>query len=121
MNEENLIPLSERSKEDAKKIQTAGGYARGETLREEKRMRRWAKILGGMPAKITDNDGEEVDADNFGAVIHAQIEKAKKGDTAAAKFLADLMGEMEQNINLATQDGEELGIRIVDTRKPKNE
>ena len=118
MNEENLIPLSERSKEDAKAIQTAGGLARGKALKEEKKMRQWAKILGELPAKITAEDGTEMEADNFGKVIAAQFEKAKKGDTQAAKFLADLMGEMEQTQNLnigGQQDGEPL--RIVDTRK----
>ena len=118
MNDENLIPLSERSKEDAKAIQIAGGLARGKALKEEKRMRQWAKILGELPTKIASEDGEEMDADNFGSVIHAQFEKAKKGDTQAAKFLADLMGEMEQtqNLNIGGQEGGE-PLRIVDTRK----
>lgn len=35
-NEKNLIPLHQRCKEDAKKIRSAGGYARAKKIKEEK-------------------------------------------------------------------------------------
>lgn len=117
MNEKNLIPNSERTPQELKEMTRKGGIASGIARREKKRMREWAEVLGQMPTKIATTDGEEIDSDNLGAVIHAQIEKAKKGDTAAAKFLADLLGEMEQNVNLGTTDGMPLGLNIVDTRK----
>lgn len=120
MSKEHLIQYQDRSPQEAHEENTEngrkGGIISGERRREKKRMREWAEVLGAMPTKITAPDGEEIDADNFAAVVNAQIEKAKKGDTQAAKFIAELMGEMEQNINLGTEEGRDLGFRIVDTR-----
>lgn len=98
--EDNLIPLNERSKDAAKVIQTAGGIARGKQQTEQKSMREWAKIFGAMPVQVKAPDGKVTETTTLGNIVAAQMAKATKGDTKAAKFVADLLGEMEQNINL---------------------
>lgn len=99
-NEENLIPLNERSKEEARKIQTAGGIARGQQRRDRKTMREWAEAFGNTSMKVKLPDGTEADTTLLGNIVAAQMAKATKGDTKAAKFVADLMGEMEQKLNI---------------------
>ncbi len=101
-NEQNLIPLNQRTKEEAKAIQEAGGKARGEQHRKAKSMREWAKVFGAMPVKVKGPDGSLTDSDTLGAIMAAQMAKASKGDTKAAKFVAELLGEMEKTINVKT-------------------
>lgn len=91
--EENLIPLNERSKEEAKVIQTAGGVARGKQRTEQKTMREWAKVFGAVPVTVKAQDGTDVDTTTLGNIVAAQMQKATRGDTKAAKFIADLLGE----------------------------
>lgn len=51
MNEENLIPLNQRSKEAAKEIQTAGGIARGEQQRKKKEGRELIRYILSLQEK----------------------------------------------------------------------
>ena len=111
---DNLIPVTQRSKEEARELSVRGGIASGEARREKKRMKEWAQIFGALPAKVVTNDGQEISTDNLGAIMAAQIEKARRGDTKAAKFVAAVLGELEQTVTLNTDEG---GIRIIDTRK----
>lgn len=92
-NEDNLIPLNERTKEAAKAIQIAGGRARGKQQTEQKTMREWARIFGAVPVTIKAQDGTDVNTTTLGNVVAAQLQKATRGDTKAAKFIADLLGE----------------------------
>lgn len=92
-NEDNLIPLNERTKEAAKAIQIAGGRARGKQQTEQKTMREWARIFGAVPVTIKAQDGTDVNTTTLGNVVAAQLQKATRGDTKAAKFIVDLLGE----------------------------
>ena len=114
MNDSNLIPNTSRTPEELREITRKGGIASGEARREKRRMREWAQIIGAMPAKAKMADGKEIDTDNLGAIVCAMVEKAKKGDAKAAKFVASVLGELEQTVTLNTDEG---GIRIIDTRK----
>lgn len=98
MNNDNLIPLNERSKEEAKVIQIAGGKARARQRAERKTMRAWAETLGEIPVTIKTPDGGTQDVTTLGAIVAAQMAQATKGNTKAAKFIADLLGEMVQNV-----------------------
>lgn len=108
-NEENLIPLNERTKEAAKAIQVAGGIARGKQQTEQKTMREWARIFGAVPVKIKAQDGSDVETTTLGNIVAAQMQKATRGDTKAAKFVADLLGETA---------GETGGITLVVNASP---
>lgn len=102
MNEQNLIPLNQRSNEDAKSIREAGGKARAEQIRRRKTMREWAETFGAIPVKVKAPDGSTTDTDTLGNIVAAQMAKATKGDTKAAKFIAELLGEMEKTVNVKT-------------------
>ena len=96
---ENLVPNSARTAERVKEITSMGGKASGEARRRRKSMREWAKAFASMDTSTKGLDGEPIEADYAGAVVLAQFRKAiKEGDTASAKFVAELLGEMVQKI-----------------------
>ena len=101
--EENLIPMSERSKEEVREIARRGGIKSGEARRRKKTMRETLELLLTMPLK----QGERADiekGDNLKefakenvtveqAMLIAQIQKALKGDAQAFEMIRDLIGE----------------------------
>ncbi len=93
MAKEDLIPLDRRTKDEQKEIARQGGIASGQARREQKTMREWAKIFGAIPVKVKAQDGTEVDSTTLGSIVAVQMQKATKGDTKAAKFVSDLLGE----------------------------
>lgn len=95
----NLIPNSERTKERVLEITKMGGIASGVARRKRRSMREWAKAFAEMETDAKGLHGEEITADYAGAVVLEQYRKAvKEGDTTAAKFVAELLGEMVQKI-----------------------
>ena len=92
-NDENLIPIAERSADEVREIGRKGGIASGKARREQKTMREWARIFGAVPVTIKAQDGTDVNTTTLGNVVAAQLQKATRGDTKAAKFIADLLGE----------------------------
>ena len=102
MAKEDLIPFSERSQEEAKELGRKGGIASGQTRREQKTMREWAKIFGAIPVKVKAQDGTEVDSTTLGSIVAVQMQKATKGDTKAAKFVSDLLGETKDAASALT-------------------
>lgn len=101
MAQEDLIPFSERTEEEQKRIRTAGGIASGEARRRKKAMKEWAEIIGALPARVVCPDGKGLeDADLDADVVMQQYRAAHNGSTKAAQFIANLKGEMSQNINL---------------------
>ena len=109
---DNLIPQSERTKEEQRAIARKGGIASGKARREKKLMRETLDILLSMPLK----NGKNADVDsirNFAALkgkninvqeamMIAQVQKAMKGDTKAAEFVRDTMGQKPvENVNMS--------------------
>ena len=92
-NDENLVPFDKRSEEEARELGRQGGIASGKARREQKTMREWARIFGAVPVTIKAQDGTDVNTTTLGNVVAAQLQKATRGDTKAAKFIADLLGE----------------------------
>ena len=103
-NEQNLQPFtSEQNREEAKKNGKKGGVASGKARREKKLFRETLEELLSMPMK----EGKGVDVDkikNFAAIkgqnisvqeaiLIAQVQKAMKGDTRAAEYLRDTVGQ----------------------------
>ena len=98
--EENLIPFSKRSKEEAREQGRIGGKASGESRRRKRSLKEAADLFLSMP--VTDTRtfnkmakaGIDVDdADYQMAVIVGLTMQAAKGDAKAAKAVFDLLGE----------------------------
>lgn len=100
--QENLIPQSERTKEEQRKIATMGGIASGKARKEKKAMKDTLKTLLSMSLKeqrstdiekiksIAALKGKNITVQE--AIMLAQIQKAMKGDTRAAEFIRDSSG-----------------------------
>lgn len=99
-NEQNLIPLNQRSKEDAKKIQQMGGQARGAARKRKRSMRDAAEYYLSLPVMDKkaisrfEKDGIETDdIDNQMAIIVGLARTAMRGDSKSAKLLMEMLGE----------------------------
>ena len=86
---ENLIPLNQRSEEEAREIQAKGGKAAGETRRRKKLLKDAANDL--LDEIIKNAKGDEKLGSE--ALIMAQFEKALQGDTKAAEYIRDTAGQ----------------------------
>ncbi len=113
---DNLIPVTKRTKEEARELSIRGGKASGERRRHLKTMREWAAYLGKMDADFETTDGQKVKGNQFGAMVVGQIRKANQGNTKAAKFVAELLGEGVKNISIKGD-----GMRIVVESKEQKE
>lgn len=107
-NEKNLIPNSERTPEELRKIAAAGGRASGAARRRKKSLKEAADLYLSLPVrdrrvwnKIARDGVEPEDVDNQMAVVAGLTMRAIKGDSKAAKVLFDLLGE---NGNTDSQD-----------------
>lgn len=109
-NETNLNPV--QSKDEARERGRKGGIASGKVRREKKEMRETLESLLTMSMK----SGKIVDVDtirNFAAlkgknisvqdaIMIAQIQKAMKGDTRAAEYVRDTVGQKPtDSVNLS--------------------
>lgn len=101
MNDENLNPV--KSKNEARERGRAGGIASGKARREKRLMRETLDILLSMSMK----NGKYADVDSIRsfaalkgknisvqeAILIAQVQKAMKGDTRAAEYIRDTIGQ----------------------------
>ena len=98
--EDNLIPFSKRSKEEAREQGRIGGKASGAARRRKRSLKEAADLFLSLP--VTDAktfnamakagvNPEETDYQM--AVIVGLTMKAIKGDAKAAKTVIDLLGE----------------------------
>ena len=120
---EDLKPV--QSTEEAKERGRKGGIASGKARREKKLMRETLDTLLSMPLK----NGKFADVDsirNFAAlkgkninvqeaILIAQVQKAMKGDTRAAEYVRDTIGQkpvdsvdMSMNVPVFFQGEDEL-------------
>ena len=111
MAREDLIPMSDRSKEEVKMIAAKGGRNSGKARRAKKSMRESLEILLSMPLKggkaadieqiknFAELKGKNISVEQ--AMLIAQVQKALKGDTQALAFLRDTSGQKpDDNVNL---------------------
>lgn len=101
MAKSDLIPV--KDSEEARKRGRNGGIASGKTRREKKMMRETLEMLLTMPLnnkKMVDVDsirslaalkGKNVSVQE--AMMMAQVMKAIKGDTKAAEYVRDTIGQ----------------------------
>ena len=99
-NEQNLIPMDQRSQSEARALGREGGRASGESRRRKKSLREAAELYLSLPVadkrawnKLARDGVDPEDVDNQMAVIAGLTIKAVKGDAKAAKVLFDLLGE----------------------------
>lgn len=101
--QENLIPMSERSKEEVRKIARKGGINSGKARAEKKRMKEIIDLVLKMPLNAGKSANieqihsfAEIKGKNLSveqAMIIQQMQKALKGDLQALTFLRDTSGQ----------------------------
>ena len=85
---DNLIPLSERTKDAQREIQSLGGKISAEKRRAKKTMRDMLDYL--LEKEIKTNKG---DMTTMEAIMVSMIAKASKGDVRATEFIRDTIGQ----------------------------
>lgn len=103
-NEKNLIPMSERSKSEAREIGSKGGKASGAARRAKRTMREYADLLLSLPVsdrrkwnKLARAGIPPEGCDNKMLVVFALMQQAQAGDVPAVKELRNLIGEDDAN------------------------
>lgn len=102
----NLVPQSERTKSEQKRIATLGGKASGEARRKKRTMREIARMVGEM--EVTDPQmletlreaGFKDPITNDDAAFFGLIRKAQSGDPAAMKLLAEMRGQYSTRVEV---------------------
>lgn len=99
---DNLIPLNRRTKEEQKEICTKGGKASGAARRKIRDMKMAVRSMLSLPISAKDQAklwnsvrslGTAVeDMDYLSAIIASMIAKATSGDVKAAQWLRDTAG-----------------------------
>ena len=102
-NEQNLIPMDQRSQKEARELGREGGRASGEARRRKKSLREAAELYLSLPVsdkrawnKLSKDGVAPEDVDNQMAIIAGLSIKAAKGDAKAAKVLFDLIGDQSR-------------------------
>ena len=102
-NEQNLIPMEQRSPEEARERGRKGGRASGVSRRRKKSLREAAELYLSLPVadkrswnKLARDGVDPEDADNQMAIIAGLTIKAVKGDAKAAKLLFELVGDQSR-------------------------
>lgn len=96
----NLVPISQRTKDEQRKIQSDGGVASGVARRRKKSLKDAADLFLSMEptdtrvrnaVSMAGIDPEDID--NQMALVVSQSQKAIAGDTKAAKLIVDILGK----------------------------
>ena len=123
---ENLIPLNQRSKEVQREIQEKGRKANKEAHREKAKLKSAIKTILSLPVKdpkikaqLKDLGMADGDIDNSILPALGLFKKACKGDSSAARLLAELNGE-NQVQGTTNIDGEGVNFNISFTGKGDN-
>lgn len=103
-NEQNLVPMDQRSKEEARELGREGGRASGVARRRKRSLKEAADLYLSLPVadrrkwnKIAREGVDPEDIDNQMAMIIGLTQQAMKGDAKAAKVIVDLIGETAQD------------------------
>lgn len=111
-NEENLIPIQDRTKSEQREIQSKGGKNSGASRRRKRDMKAKMKLLLSLPA--ADNDKEQlaaigIDTDNMDnemVLVKALFLSAAEGDVKAFDRIMDILGKSVQREELALKKKE---------------
>ena len=100
-NEQNLIPFTERSESEVRKLNSKGGVNSGEARRRKRDIRLALEAL--LEKDISDKNGNVMTTTE--AIALKQIEKALKGDTRAFEVVRDTVGQKPTDkIDLTVND-----------------
>ena len=96
----NLVPMDQRSKEEARSLGQEGGIASGKARRRKRSMKEAADYYLSLPETdrrrvnaLLRDQVEPEDIDNQMAVVVGIAEQAKRGDARAAGVLLKMLGE----------------------------
>ena len=99
-NEQNLIPLNKRGKEEAKRIRRMGQAAQQKKRRARKTARECAEIYLSMPVsdlrkwnKLAREGVDPEDVDNMMLMIAGAVRAAQEGDVSALREVLRIIGE----------------------------
>ena len=99
-NEKNLIPMDQRTKDEARELGRKGGQASGAARRRKRSLKEAADLFLSLPVterrafnKIAKAGVDPSDIDNQMAMIIGLTMAATAGDAKAAKVIVDLLGE----------------------------
>ena len=113
MGSDNLIPQSERTKEEQRRIAQMGGIASVEARRKRKQMREEMQIL--LDEEITTASGNKVTRRrNFLARVYHD---AMEGNAKAQKLVVDISGEAPMKQEITGEDGAPLIPRDMEQAK----
>lgn len=105
---ENLIPVTERTKEEARELSRKGGINSGKARRAQKSLKEMANYILSCPLNEQGLDrlkklGCEVDEKNptmLTAMIMGQVQSAINGNTKSAEFITNLIdAKAEEHTN----------------------
>ena len=99
MNNDNLIPMNKRTKEEQREIASKGGKASGKARRKKRTMKEAARLI--LYAPVSAEEAEMLkrygvadnDCTNLMLIIAKAIQKAADGDIKAISFIRDIIGE----------------------------
>lgn len=124
-NEQNLIPFSERSKEEARESGRIGGIQSGVARRRKKTLKQAAELVMSLPvsdkrvkAKLKRMGIDVDDADNQTAVIVGLFGRAVTGDPKASALIFELLDDEHTS---ATEQTESHNALIDAIRMRNNE
>ncbi len=99
-NEENLIPMDQRSEDEVRELGRRGGIASGAARRRKRSLREAADLYLALPVtdrrranKLLRRQVDPEDIDNQMAMIAGLADAATDGDARAAAVLVKLLGE----------------------------
>ena len=118
-NEQNLKPV--KTKKEARARGKNGGIASGKVRREKKKFKETLELLLSMAMKngadvsvediqsFADLNGKNITVQD--AILIAQVEKAMTGDTKAAEYVRDTVGE-NPSVKLEADVDMDLNVNI---------
>ena len=117
MARKDLIPVTERTKEEAKRISRKGGIASGKARRAKRDIKAYLDILLDMDLQT--KDGKLMQGSE--RIATALFTKAANGDLTAIQKVLDLKYPKEQKIDLTSSDGSmsplDVRIKVVDPKQ----
>lgn len=118
---ENLIPTSERSKDEARELGQMGGIASGAVRRKKAAMRDYVQFILGMKRKVSEKTLEQLkemgvtedEVTGQTLALMKIMDKAIAGDIKAMEFLRDTAGEKPtDSVKMTHEIGDGAVIRI---------
>lgn len=98
-NEENLVPMSQRTESEVRELASKGGKASGEARRKKRDAKSAARLIlnltaaEGVQKNLQQMGVEEEDFTNMVAIMARAFQKAMTGDVGAMNFLMEMSAQ----------------------------